>query len=139
MREDEARATAAVLGVAVPSPPEPSQTTQQRIASAFAKERKKVKTAEHLKHKAEVEAAYDREKYEEAHAQNEALHHRHGEWHPAAPAPAQSSSETSSMAHVKRKVRKLVHPDKIPNNLKTNADVREYSTSLSKRVDACFE
>jgi len=32
-----------------------------------------------------------------------------------------------------------VHPDKIPNNLKTNADVREYSTSLSKRVDACFE
>ena len=137
--ESEARATAAVGGVPTPSQPEPAQTTQQRIASAFANERKKVKTAEHLKHKAEVEAAYDREKYEEAHAQNEALHNRHGEWQPAAPAPVQSSSETERLARAKRKVHKLVHPDKIADHLKTNAGVREHSTSLSQGVDACFE
>ena len=129
------------MGFAAPPSSEPITKARHRFSETLQGEVKRRQEAEFKYKEGVARTAYHERIYDEVHAVNLELHARSG-WGPAASAapaaPLAQSGTEPTLAHAKRKLRKLIHPDKIPSHLRESPQVQEYSTSLSQDFDSCF-
>ena len=139
LRRDELVKTAAVMGLQAPPPSDSLPKARKRFKTTLQTEIQRRREAEFKQREDAAAAAYHEVKYDEVHAANAELHAKiEAMAVPTTTVHTNAAPQATSHDHVKRKIKKLIHPDRIPTHLRNSPRVQEYSTSLAQGLDSCF-